>query len=130
MPKKKGKSVSFDAMVKFFMQHYELPSKKDIDKVIARMERLEHLILANSGGSSNKKTSAKVTAKEKTPGSKSPLTASDTVLGIIKNAKEGMDFAKIQEKTGFDDKKLRNIIFRLNKTGRIQRKERGIYVVS
>ncbi|OQX20870.1 MAG: hypothetical protein BWK80_35210 [Desulfobacteraceae bacterium IS3] len=130
MSKKKGKSVSFDAMIKFFMQNYEIPSKKDIEKVIERMERLEQLILSAGGGTSNKKASAKVAAKGKTPVAKSPLNASDTVLEVIKNAKEGMDFAKIQAKTGFDDKKLRNIIFRLNKTGRIQRRERGIYVIS
>ncbi len=130
MPKKKGKSVSFDAMIKFFMQNYEIPSKKDIDKVIEKMERLEQLILTSGAGTSNKKASAKVAAKGKTPSSRSPLTASDTVLEVIKNAKEGMDFAKIQAKTGFDDKKLRNIIFRLNKTGRIQRRDRGIYVIS
>lgn len=129
MPKKKGKSVSFDAMIKFFMQNYEIPSKKDIDKIIARMESLEQLILSGAG-SSNKKASGKVAAKGKTPGAKSPLTASDTVLDVIKNAKEAMDFAAIQAKTGFDDKKLRNIIFRLNKTGRIQRRERGTYVIS
>jgi DNA-binding transcriptional regulator PaaX len=41
-----------------------------------------------------------------------------------------LGFAEIQAKTGFDEKKIRNIIFRLNKTGKIKRKTRGIYVAA
>jgi hypothetical protein len=55
-------------------------------------------------------------------------TASDTVLNAIKGFRQGADFSTIQAKTGFNEKKLRNIIFRLNKLGKIKRKGRGIYV--
>ena len=41
---------------------------------------------------------------------------------------QGTDFATIQAKTDFDEKKIRNIIFRLNKIGKIKRKSRGIYI--
>ena len=41
MIKKKGKAVSFDAMVKFFMQYYDLPTKADIDAALASGEQLE-----------------------------------------------------------------------------------------
>ncbi len=34
MARKKGKSISFDAMVKFFMQYYNIPTRKDIDKLM------------------------------------------------------------------------------------------------
>ena len=44
MPTKKGKTISFDAMVKFFMQNYNIPTKKDVDKVMAKLDRLENLI--------------------------------------------------------------------------------------
>jgi len=44
MTRRKGKSVSFDAMVKFFMQYYNIPTKKDIEKLIERMDRLEKVI--------------------------------------------------------------------------------------
>ena len=30
MPKKRGKPVSFDAMIKFFMRQYNIPTKKDV----------------------------------------------------------------------------------------------------
>ena len=44
MAVKKGKSVSFDARVKCFMQNYNIPTKKDVDKLTAKLERLEKLI--------------------------------------------------------------------------------------
>jgi hypothetical protein len=46
MPTKKGKTISFDAMVKFFMQNYNIPTKKDVDKVMAKLDRLENLVIA------------------------------------------------------------------------------------
>jgi len=121
MPSRKGKKVSFDAMVKFFMQNYNIPTKKDVDQLIARLDRLENLI-KSSMGSYNAQTQI---ARRKTS-----LTAVDIVLETIKRSKQGIDFAQIQVKTGFDEKKIRNIIFRLNKTGKIKRKSRGIYIAA
>jgi uncharacterized protein (UPF0335 family) len=121
MPRRKGKTVSFDAMVKFFMQNYNIPTKKDVDQLIARLDRLENLI-KSSMGSYNAETQI---ARRKTS-----LTAVDIVLETINHSKQGIDFAQIQVKTGFDEKKIRNIIFRLNKTGKIKRKSRGIYIAA
>jgi DNA-binding transcriptional regulator PaaX len=59
---------------------------------------------------------------------KTAMTAIDIVLDTVKRSRQGIDFAAIQAKTGFDEKKIRNIIFRLNKTGKIKRKSRGIYI--
>jgi DNA-binding transcriptional regulator PaaX len=58
------------------------------------------------------------------------MTAIGVVLDAIKRSKQGIDFAAIQAKTGFDEKKIRNIIFRLNKIGKIKRKSRGIYIAA
>ncbi len=44
MPKRKGKTPSFDAMVKFFMQQYNIPTKQDVDRLMAKLDRLENLI--------------------------------------------------------------------------------------
>jgi hypothetical protein len=46
---------------------------------------------------------------------------------VIGNHPDGTDFKTIKAATGFEDKKLRNIIFRLDKIKRIQRVTRGIY---
>ena len=57
MPKKKGKMISFDAMVKFFMQNYDIPTKKDVDKLMAKLERLENLVNQSALGVNNARAS-------------------------------------------------------------------------
>jgi len=47
MARRKGKSISFDAMIKFFMQNYDIPTKRDMDKILARIDQLEALIKKN-----------------------------------------------------------------------------------
>ena len=123
MPTRKGKTISFDAMVKFFMQNYNIPTKKDVDKVMAKLDRLENLVEAAmaSGG---------YPVKGHVDPSKTAVTAVDMVFDAIKRSRQGLRFSDIQAKTGFGDKKIRNIIFRLNKTGKIKRKSRGIYMAA
>ena len=122
MPKKKGKTISFDAMVKFFMQNYDIPTKKDVDKLMAKLDRLENLVNQSALGVNNARASY---SRRRTA-----LTAVDIVLDTIKHSKQGLGFSEIQAKTGFDEKKIRNIIFRLNKIGKIKRKRRGIYIAA
>ena len=126
MGRKKGKPVSFDAMVKFFMNSYKIPTKKDVDIIAARLDRLQTLIkaMAVSGRrrAGNKKSSGKA--------GKADITASDEVLEFIRQHEKGIGFSDIQAKTGFGEKKIRNVIFRLNKAGMIIRKSRGIYTAS
>lgn len=117
------KPVSIDSLFKAIIKGYDIPSRQDIEKLSAQIERLEKLIRQTSG-----RGYAPTAIKEK--GDRSEMTASGTVLKVIKNSRNGADFAKIQAKTGFEDKKLRNIIFRLNKIGRIKRKTRGVYIAA
>ena len=123
MSRKRGKGISFDAMVKFFMQNYNIPTKKDVDRIMTKLDRLENLIMAGmaSGG-------YPVTGKMGRR--KTAVTAVDMVFETIKRSRKGLGFADIQAKTGFGEKKIRNIIYRLNKTGKIKRKSRGIYVAA
>ena len=124
MVRKKGKSISFDAMVKFFMLNYDIPSRKDIQKILTRMDNLEALI-RNSAFS--QKGGRFLAGEGKGGSSRSVKTAFEVVYDAIKSFEHGADFAEIQAKTGFGEKKIRNIIFRLNKFGRIKRKNRGVY---
>ena len=54
----------------------------------------------------------------------------DQALEVIKRFKKGVGFAEIQARTGFEEKKLRNIIYRLHKMGKIVRKTRGLYIAA
>jgi len=122
MPKRKGKTPSFDAMVKIFMRQYNIPTKKDVDRIMAKLDRLENLIKQSAMSPDN--------AGVRMGRRRTAMTAIGVVLDAIKRSKQGIDFAAIQARTGFDEKKIRNIIFRLNKTGKIKRKSRGIYTAS
>jgi hypothetical protein len=66
----------------------------------------------------------KLAAKKATP----QATATEQILGIIKRFKKGVDVPTLKKKTGFDDKKVRNIVFRASKEGKIKKSGRGIYV--
>ena len=65
-----------------------------------------------------KKTS-KTTAKQ--------ATSADAVLAIIKRFKKGVDVATLKQKTGFDDKKIHNTIYKLKKKGLIKSVGKGVY---
>ena len=67
-----------------------------------------------------KKASAKMTP--------SKPTATDQVLKVIKGSKTGVDTETLMKKTGFDQKKVWNILQRTYKQGRIKRVGKGIYV--
>ena len=123
MVRKKGKAISFDAMVKFFMQNYDIPTKKDVDRLLARLDRLENLIRISAD---QKQFAAGVKISRR----RAAQTAVDQVLEVIKRSKKGLGFSEIQAKTDFGDKKIRNIIFRLNKLGKIKRLSRGLYVAT
>lgn len=129
MTKKKGKAVSFDAMVKFFIQYYDLPTKTDIDKLVDRIDGLEMLVreMAAGGVAGGRLTGKALRRRAVKP--RSAKTAADKVYAALKTFKTGADLADVQAKTGFDIKKLRNLIYRLHKLGRIQRQSRGVYRV-
>ena len=130
MVKKKGKSVSFDAMVKFFLQYYNIPTRNDIIKIMDKMDRLEMLIKSSAMTGKGATISGIQVSKSKTSTGRTATTSTDSALEVIKRFRKGVAFADIQARTGFEDKKLRNIIYRLHKTGKIVRKSRGLYIAA
>ena len=78
--------------------------------------------------STKKATAAKVPAK-KAPAKKKAAqpTATDKILKIIRGSKKGVDAPTLVKKTGFNQKKVRNILFRTYKQGKIKRLDKGIY---
>ena len=73
-----------------------------------------------------KKTPAKKATAKKEPAKKA-VTAADTVLTIVNRSKKGVDSATLAEKTGFDKKKIANLVFKLSKQGKIKSVSRGVY---
>ena len=130
MVKKKGKSVSFDAMVKFFLQYYNIPSRNDILKLMDKIDRLEMLIKSSLLNEKSTAITGIQSSKTKTSTGRGTTTSTDRALEVIKRFRKGVGFADIQARTGFEDKKLRNIIYRLHKMGKIVRKSRGLYIAA
>jgi hypothetical protein len=107
-------------MVKFFLHTYDIPTKRDVEKIMARLDRLESLISSAAAAAGP--------GRGRGTRRRSGVPAAEAVLDTIKRSRQGLKFADIQAKTGFVDKKIRNIIFRLNKLGKIKRHSRGVYV--
>jgi len=97
--------------------------EKKLDKYLKAIEK--------SGTKAPKASKAKAVKprKEKAADKKkaTDVTATNQVLNIVKRSKKGVDMATLMKKTGFNEKKVRNIIFRASKQGKIQRTGRGLY---
>ena len=127
MTRKKRKPASFDAMVKLFLRNYDIPTRKDVDVIMAKLDRIESLI--KSGTLSGKTKAGTETNAKRRKNSKAG-TASETIYQIIKRSRTGVGFADIRAKTGYGEKKVRNTIYRLHSMGKITRKSRGLYVAT
>ena len=103
---------------------------KQTEKIAAALGKIEtprpakKRPIAKAGKKAVTKKASKKTSTKKATGK----TATDTVLSIIKRSKKGINTATLEQKTNFDAIKVRNIIFRLKRQGKIQSKSRGMYV--
>ena len=122
-------------------------SKRDLQAVRKDIKALEKKMtnLLNAYGKAQKPKIAKKTRrkarKAKTRFSSVPkkaamrkkapkITATEHILRIVQRSRKGVDVPTLKVKTGFEDKKVRNIIFRASKEGKIKKVGRGIYVGS
>jgi hypothetical protein len=112
--------------------------KRDIKLLEQKMEKLLKAYEKPSRPKAAKKVKPKtVKAKakrrvvaKKTAGRKKAqqVTATEQILKIVRRSRKGVDVPTLKSKTGFEDKKVRNIIFRASKEGKIKKVGRGIYV--
>lgn len=82
-----------------------------------------------------KKKAAKTATAAKKPAAKSttkttgkPAAAIDAVFGLISRSQKGVNTATIKAKTGYDQKKVSNIVYKLKKQGKIKTVQKGVYV--
>ena len=96
---------------------------KTLDRLLKAVEQDK-----KSKAKPTKKITAPKTPSKKAPAKKAaPPTATDEILKIIRRSKKGADAPTLIKKTGFNQKKVRNILFRTYKQGKIKRLEKGIY---
>lgn len=107
---------SFDAMIRLFIRKYDIATKKEINRLARKIEDLE------------KSLSKTADTRRPVSRTKKGQSAGEDVLNVIKDIRDGATIADIKAQTGYDDKKVRNLLQRLNKQGKIKRKKRGVYV--
>ena len=111
--------------------------KLKVDNLIEAVEKSETKVAKPSKAKAVKAQPVKKAPKAK-PAKKAPkapakkkavkVTATDEVLKIINRSKKGVNTVTLMKKTGFDQKKVRNILNRTFKQGKIKRADKGVYV--
>ena len=151
--KKKSKPFILEPFIDFMADRITVPTRKEFDRLIkkterslsslkvpsrAEFEKLAKRVDALEKALKAKKRAKKVTKPAKTgkkaavkkkggfPG-KRQVTNSDKVLRVIKRGPAGVDVATLKARTGLEDKKIRDIVFRLSKQGMVKRIGRGVY---
>jgi hypothetical protein len=109
--------VNWESFIKMLLSRLDIPTKEDIGFLHDRLDKLEQLLYQKQP--EKKKGTNHPTYRKK--------SASSIVLDVIASHKNGTDFKTVKNATEFNDKKLRNIIFRLDKIKQITRVKRGIY---
>lgn len=87
------------------------------EKISARLGALEKVAASKA---KTKAVKAKAVPKRKG-------TATEKVWALINRSRKGIGMAALKEKTGFGDVKIRNIVFRLKKQGKIKSVRPGTY---
>jgi predicted Rossmann fold nucleotide-binding protein DprA/Smf involved in DNA uptake len=92
------------------------------EKMIKRLEELEK-------SQAPKRPKVKPKAVKKAVAKKpAEMSANETVLAIIKRSRKGVDKAALVKKTGFEGRKIWDIIYSLKKQGKIKSERKGLYV--
>ena len=98
-------------------------------------EKLETIAKSRMDETPKRKAKAKPARKapakpKKKPVAKKekPTTAAETVLSIINKSKKGVDTATLIKKTGYNQKKIANLVYKLRKQGKIKSEEKGVYL--
>ena len=107
---------------------------KHTGKLIKAVEKFEKDKAAKKAKAKAKPKAkpARKAAAKKAPAKKKAAaqTATDQVVNIIKRSRKGVDVPALIKKTGMEDKKIRNILFRAAKQGKIKRAGRGVYTAT
>ncbi|MGD9972136.1 MAG: hypothetical protein AB7S77_03670 [Desulfatirhabdiaceae bacterium] len=126
MTRKKGKSPSFDAMIKFFIKRYDIPTRKDFDQLMIRIDQIEKLIREDAlSGRKNQH----VTNNEPQESKVNIPAAFQVVYDAINQSDKPVTVNEIMNLTGYGEKKIRNVLYRLGKMDKIIRADRGLYAI-
>jgi hypothetical protein len=101
------------------------------EKMLRELDRLEKAAAAEKGKRKARpktRPSKRRVAKKTLPRKEKKVAAIDTVFALIKRSPKGLNTTVLKRKTGFNDRKIWNIINSLKKQGKIKSEQRGLYV--
>lgn len=103
---------------------------KKTDSLIKAVDRIEKAQAAKAKKVTPKVKDVKKVVAKIAPVRKkrSKVTDTDKFLNIIKRSKKGVTTQTLIKKTGFDAKKIANMVFRATKMGKIKSVSKGVYV--
>jgi putative endonuclease len=106
---------------------------KRVDKIIVAVGKVEKPKAKATKAKPAKKTAPKtkpvkkVAAKKPAAKKTEKLSAADTILGIIKRHKKGIEIDILKKKAGLSNEIIYNTVSRLRKQGKIKSKRKGFY---
>ena len=113
------------------MQDLKMSLKKvarELTKAVKEVEKLAGKLETQTKSSTTpKKKAAGKNPLKQTVSAKQPAAA-DTVYNVIAKLKNGANMAAIKQKTGYDNKKIHNLVYKLKKQGKIKSETKGVYV--
>ena len=104
---------------------------KKIDKILRDVVKIDEAKVAKKAKPKPVKARGRKRVAPKKPAVKKKTakpTATDEVLKIVRRSKKGVNTATLMKKTGFNQKKISNIIHRCYTQGKIKRVGKGLYM--
>jgi hypothetical protein len=105
-----------------------LKQASKIDKIVETLTKLESKKAKPTKTTARVKAVAKPTETKAAPKRDNKPTDTDKVISLIKRSKKGVDNKTLAKKTGFDQKKIWNIIYQGKRRGQIRAISRGLYI--
>jgi hypothetical protein len=96
------------------------------ENIIRSLDKLEKVQTKTAAG--KRRADKGIVAKQTATRKGKSTSGTETVLKIIMRSKRGVDTAAIHNKTGYNTRKIWDIVHRAYKEGKIKKAARGTYV--
>ena len=107
---------------------------KKTESLMKTVDKIEKAQATKAVSKPATKAAVKPTKPTKKTVAKKPVkkaeqsTAYDTFLGFINKSKKGLGIEQLKSKTGFNDKKIANLVYKAKKQGKVKSAGKGVYV--
>jgi len=123
--KLEGKKPDLEGAIAFIISKYGIVTMKDFKELIIKIERLDASIKRIA--IEYKDISCKKQSRPAKQHNARPMYKD--ILDLIRAYKNGVNFETLYRETGFEEKTIRNILYRMKTTGKITTASRGVYVL-